>query len=84
MPPAASTGVGATASTTSGTSTIVPISPVWPPASEPWAMIEVDAGGLLALGVDDGADERGDQDAALVGLGDEEVAAAGRGRWRRA
>ena len=33
MPPAASTGVGATASTTSGTSTIVAISPVWPPAS---------------------------------------------------
>ena len=33
MPPAASTGVGATASTTSGMSTIVLISPVWPPAS---------------------------------------------------
>ena len=33
MPPAASTGTGATASTTSGTSTIVAISPVWPPAS---------------------------------------------------
>ena len=33
MPPAASTGVGATASTTSGTSTIVAISPVCPPAS---------------------------------------------------
>ena len=32
-----STGVGATASTTSGTSTIVAISPVWPPASPPWA-----------------------------------------------
>ena len=38
IPPAASTGVGATASTTCGTSTIVPISPVCPPASEPWAM----------------------------------------------
>ena len=37
MPPAASTGIGATASTTSGTSTIVEISPVWPPASVPWA-----------------------------------------------
>ena len=36
-------------------------------------MIEVDAGGLLALGVDDGADEAGDEDAALVGLGDEVV-----------
>ena len=37
IPPAASTGVGATASTTSGTSTIVAMSPVWPPASVPWA-----------------------------------------------
>ena len=36
-------------------------------------MIEVDAGGLLALGVDDRADEPGDEHAALVGLGDEEV-----------
>ena len=34
---------------------------------------EVDAGGLLALGVDDRADEAGDEDAALVGLGDEVV-----------
>ena len=33
IPPAASTGIGATASTTSGTSTIVVTSPVWPPAS---------------------------------------------------
>ena len=39
MPPAASTGVGATASTTSGTSTMVETSPVWPPASVPWATI---------------------------------------------
>ncbi len=39
MPPAASTGVGATASTISGTSTIVAISPVCPPASVPWATI---------------------------------------------
>ena len=38
MPPAARTGVGATASTTSGTSTMVAISPVCPPASVPWAM----------------------------------------------
>src|SRR6266851_3234575 len=37
IPPAASTGVGATASTTSGTRTIVAISPVCPPASVPWA-----------------------------------------------
>ena len=37
MPPAARTGVGATASTTSGTSTMVETSPVWPPASVPWA-----------------------------------------------
>jgi len=37
IPPAARTGVGATASTTSGMRTMVPISPVWPPASEPWA-----------------------------------------------
>ena len=33
IPPAASTGTGATASTTWGTSTMVPISPVCPPAS---------------------------------------------------
>ena len=33
MPPAASTGTGAMASTTSGMSTIVATSPVWPPAS---------------------------------------------------
>ena len=33
IPPAASTGVGETAFTTSGTSTIVAISPVCPPAS---------------------------------------------------
>ena len=33
MPPAASTGTGAMASTTSGISTIVATSPVWPPAS---------------------------------------------------
>ena len=38
MPPAASTGVGATASITSGHSTIEPMSPVWPPPSVPWAM----------------------------------------------
>ena len=33
MPPAPSTGTGAIASTTSGSSTIVATSPVWPPAS---------------------------------------------------
>ena len=38
IPPAASTGVGATASTTSGTRTSVAISPVWPPASLPDAI----------------------------------------------
>ncbi len=39
MPPAASTAASSpTASTISGTSTIVAISPVWPPASVPWAM----------------------------------------------
>src|SRR3990172_210771 len=37
MPPAASTGLGATASTTCGTSAIVPTRPVWPPASAPCA-----------------------------------------------
>ena len=37
-PPAASTGVGATASMTSGHSTMLPTSPVWPPPSEPWQM----------------------------------------------
>ncbi len=39
MPPAARTATSAgTASTTSGTSTMVEISPQWPPASVPWAM----------------------------------------------
>ena len=38
MPPAPSTGMSPTASTISGISTIVPISPVCPPASLPWAM----------------------------------------------
>ena len=37
IPPAASTGTGAIASTTSGTSTIEATSPVCPPASWPWA-----------------------------------------------
>ena len=37
-PPAASTGVGATASITSGHRTIDPTSPVCPPPSEPWQM----------------------------------------------
>src|SRR5579884_3027347 len=37
-PDAASTGVGATASTTSGQSTTLPISPVCPPPSVPWAI----------------------------------------------
>ncbi len=39
MPPAPRTGTGAMASTISGMRTIVPISPVWPPASAPWAMM---------------------------------------------
>ena len=39
MPPAARTGRGATASTTSGTRTMVATRPVWPPASVPWATI---------------------------------------------
>src|SRR5258707_11314640 len=39
MPPAATTGVGDTASTTAGTSGIVATMPLtWPPASHPWAM----------------------------------------------
>ncbi len=38
MPPAPSTGVGCSASTTCGTSTIVAMVPVWPPASPPCAM----------------------------------------------
>jgi len=33
IPPAASTGLGATASITSGQSTMLPTSPVWPPPS---------------------------------------------------
>ncbi len=51
MPPAASTGIGRDASTTSGTSTIVAISPVWPPASLPWATMMSTPAALLALGV---------------------------------
>ena len=39
-PPAASTGMGATASTTSGHSTMLPTSPVWPPPSDPWQMMK--------------------------------------------
>jgi hypothetical protein len=40
MPPAATTGIGATASTTAGTSPIVPrVVPEWPPASRPCAMM---------------------------------------------
>ena len=38
-PPAASTGIGATALTTIGTSGIVPIVPMCPPPSVPWATI---------------------------------------------
>ena len=38
MPPAATTGTRSpTASTTCGTSAIVAMRPVWPPASVPWA-----------------------------------------------
>ena len=37
MPPAAITGVGATASMTWGSRASVPMRPVWPPASVPWA-----------------------------------------------
>ena len=39
MPPAASTGTGATSLTTCGHSTIEPTSPLCPPASPPWAMM---------------------------------------------
>jgi len=39
MPPAATTGMGDTASTSCGTSTIVLTVPLKPPASPPWAMI---------------------------------------------
>ena len=39
MPPAASTGTGATSLTTCGHSTIEPTSPQCPPASPPWAMM---------------------------------------------
>ena len=37
IPPAAATGIAPARSTTSGTSTIVPTQPPWPPASPPWA-----------------------------------------------
>ena len=52
MPPAASTGIGATASTTSGTSTMVAISPVWPAGLGALGDDDVGAGGGVARGVD--------------------------------
>ncbi len=84
MPPAASTGVGATASTTCGHQDHRADLPGVPTGLGALGDDQVDAGGLLALGVDDGPDEAGDQDAAVVGLGDEVVRAPDRGRWRRA
>ena len=39
MPPAATTGIGATASTMAGSSANVPMAPACPPASPPWAMM---------------------------------------------
>ena len=73
-----------TASTTSGTSTMVAICPVWPPASVPWAtMRSAPAVGVLA-GVLDRPGERGDRDAGRVRPLDEVRRAAGRAPRRPA
>ena len=67
MPPAASTGTSApTASTTSGTSTIVEISPVCPPASVPCATMMSTPMFDLLLRVHLAADEGGDEHAVVV------------------
>ena len=67
MPPAASTGTGATASTTSGTSTIVATSPVWPPASVPCATIRSTPAAACRRACCGGAGQRGDQHVVVVG-----------------
>ena len=71
MPPAASTGVGATASTTSGTSTMVAISPVCPPASVPCATMRSTPAALVALGVGHGAGQGGHSHSGVVRPRDE-------------
>ena len=48
MPPAASTGSGATASITCGQSTTLPMSPVWPPPSPPCAITKSTPAALCA------------------------------------
>ncbi len=66
MPPAASIGVGATASMTSGHSTIEPISPVWPPPSVPWAMTMSTPASLCVSACYGDAAQRGDQATGVV------------------
>ena len=68
MPPAASTGVGATASITSGQSTTLPISPVWPPPSVPCAMMMSMPAALCAQRLLGRAAQRGDEPAGVVDL----------------
>ena len=67
MPPAASTGVsGPTASITSGQSTTDEMSPVWPPASVPWATMMSTPFSLCFSACRGAARQRGDRDAVLV------------------
>ncbi len=71
MPPAASTGTGATASTTSGTRTMVATSPVWPPASVPCATIRSTPAAACRRACSRGAGQRGHQHVVVVGALDE-------------
>ncbi len=67
MPPAARTGSGATASTASGVSTMVAISPVWPPASYPCATTTSMPASAVFAGVAGAARQGGDEDVLGVG-----------------
>ena len=65
--------VGATASMTSGHSTMLPTSPVWPPPSVPWQTTKSTPAVLVVQRVLDRAGQGGDQQAVLVDLGDHVV-----------
>ena len=69
-----------TASTTWGTSTIVEISPQWPPASVPWATITSTPIATWRSACCLAPDERADEQAGVVGLVDARTSAAGRAR----
>ncbi len=68
MPPAASTGIGATASTTSGHSTMLPTSPVWPPPFGSLAHDEVEASRLVIESMLYRAGQGPDQTPAVLHL----------------